>query len=129
MISLKFRIAQFKVAIDRYPNLPTWLSRSATENVLRGSVSGGLAWMLHCESRSDTPTWLSRHITSLHMSNDEQKLNRRSFLQYSAAISATTAGIACIAHKTDALARPPLNSARPDDRGGSPYPYQNGPGG
>ena len=61
------------------------------------------------------------------MSDDEQKLNRRIFLQYSAMVSATTAGLAGIALKTDALAQVAQVTKAFSGDGPSPYPYQRTP--
>ena len=64
------------------------------------------------------------------MSDDELKLNRRVFLQHSAVVSVTAAGICGIAIKTDALA----DAAQADRKtvisdGPSPYPYLDVNGG
>ncbi len=63
------------------------------------------------------------------MSDDELKLTRRLFLQHSAMVSATTAGLCGIALKTDALAQAAdaVQKALRSD-GPSPYPYQILPG-
>lgn len=61
-----------------------------------------------------------------NVSDDELKLNRRLFLQYAAAASATSAVVYGIALKTDALAQEvnATESGRHDTTG--PYPYHNG---
>jgi hypothetical protein len=57
--------------------------------------------------------------------DDELKLTRRLFLQYSAAATvATSATLAGVALKTDALADEPLKVGFDGGRGdGMPYPY------
>lgn len=60
------------------------------------------------------------------MSDKERKLNRRVFLQHTAAVSATTAGLYGIALKTDALAEVAQNVPNKLlTDGPSPYPYQD----
>ena len=64
------------------------------------------------------------------MSDEELKLNRRVFLQHSAVVSVTAAGICGIALTTDALAQ--VAQAEPKSirsDGPSPYPYLDVNGG
>lgn len=66
---------------------------------------------------------------SSHTPNDEQQVNRRLFLQFTAAATAS-AGALGIAMKTDALAKQvPMLPVDFRDNGddGMPYPYNNGP--
>lgn len=60
-------------------------------------------------------------------SDDNLKLNRRIFLQFTAATSAVSAGLAALALKTDALAQQATSagSVRGDDNFADRYPYIN----
>lgn len=59
-----------------------------------------------------------------HLPDDELRLNRRLFLQHSAAAAATTAAFYSIALKTDALSRASAVEKVGGGRGdGMPYPY------
>jgi len=56
------------------------------------------------------------------ISESQQKLNRRVFVQYSASIAASTSAICGIALKSDAIAAEIREAFRGRD-GGMPYPY------
>ncbi|MGV3486086.1 MAG: hypothetical protein ACO1RT_16840 [Planctomycetaceae bacterium] len=60
-------------------------------------------------------------------SDNEQKLTRRIFVQYSAAIAASSSMVCAVALKTDALAQVQgkLSVALPGDDNGMPYHYVN----
>jgi hypothetical protein len=61
--------------------------------------------------------------------DDDLKLTRRRFMQYAAATSAATAGVAAIAMKTDAVdqQRPLVLTSNGIPGDGERYPYSNPP--